>query len=139
MKRLLFPALLLLCLLFLLPNAPGVAHQAAQSESQPRVPFQKIREGVSVLKIWEITDLDWPRVVLLRLSVPEYAKFFKDPKGFVNDPQIYGGNPTHKVIRASLAPVPKQPEFNCLVIVGHDPSTLSKATSSCVAAKPTKP
>lgn len=133
MKRLLFPALLLLCLLFLLPNAPGVAHQAAQSERQPQVPWQPLREGVRVLKIWEITDLDWPRIVILRLSVPEYAKFFKDPKGFLNDRGIFGDRPTDKVIRCRLAPVPKQPAdgTECLVVAGHETSTTSKVTSSC--------
>lgn len=134
MKRLLFPALLLLYLLFLLPNAPGVAHQAAQSERQPQVPWQPLREGVRVLKIWEITDLDWPRIVILRLSVPEYAKFRRDPKSFLNDPQIYKDHPTHKVIGNHLVPVPRQPGggTECLVVSEHDPTTLSRITSSCV-------
>lgn len=137
MKRLLFPALLLLCLLFLLPNAPGVAHQAAQSERQPQVPWQPLREGVRVLKIWEITDLDWPRIVILRLSVPEYAKFRKDPKSFLNDPRIYGDKPTDRVIGSHLVPVPRQPggSTECLVVSEHDPTTLSRITSSCVAPR----
>lgn len=136
MKRLLFPALLLLCLLFLLPNAPGVAHQGTQSEPQPQVQWQNIREGVRVLKIYEITDLKWPQIVILRLSVPEYAKFFKDPKNFLNDPQISGNKPeykTHRVIRSQLARVPKQADgIECRVVVGHDPTTLNHGFSSCL-------
>ena len=134
MKRLPFPALLLLYLLFLLPNAPGVAHQAAQSERQPQVAWQPIREGVRVLKIWEITDLNWPRIVILRLSVPEYAKFRRDPKTFLNDKQIYGDKPTDKVIGSHLERVPRQPPggTECLVVAQHDPTTLSRITSSCV-------
>lgn len=133
MKRLPFPALLVLYLLFLLPNAPGVAHQAAQSERQPQVAWQSLREGVRVLKIWEITDLNWPRIVILRLSVPEYAHFRDNPIKFLNVKEIYGDNPTDK-IRSLLAPVPRQPKrgTECLVVVGHDPTTLSKITSSCV-------
>lgn len=134
MKRILSPALLLLCVLFLPPNGPSVARQAAQRE-QPQCQFRTIREGVRVLKIWEITDLKWPRIVILRLSVAEYEKFFKDPKSFVNIPEIYGDYPTHKVFRAHLVPPPKYPPgpvTECVVTLSHDQGTTSTATSSCV-------
>lgn len=138
MKRILSPALLLLCLLFLPPNRPKAAHQARQGEQQPQVPWQPVRAGVRVLKIWEITDLQWPRIVILRLSVAEYENFLKDPIRFLNIPEIYGSEPkykTHKVYRAHLARVPKvspgvaPPE--CVVTNSHGPDTTTTSTSSC--------
>lgn len=133
MKRILSPALLLLCLLFLLPNERSVARQAAQRE-QRQCPFQTISEGVRVLKIWEITDLQWPRIVILRLSIAEYEKFLRDPKGYINVPEIYGKYPTRHVFGFHLERVPRDPRrpvTECVVTISHGQATTSVATSSC--------
>jgi len=83
MKRIIFATLLALCVLFLLPNRPTNAQQAEQKKLAP-LEWEKLRDGVQVLKIWQLEEADkYPQISVLRVSNAEYLKFFQDPKGFV--------------------------------------------------------
>jgi len=70
--------------LFLLPSRPINAQQAEQKKlATPE--WKKLRDGVQVLKIWQLEEADkYPQISVLRVSNAEYLKFFQDPKGFVN-------------------------------------------------------
>jgi hypothetical protein len=84
MKRIVFAALLALCVLFLLPNRPTNAQQAEQKKLGP-LDWEKLRDGVQVLKVWKLEGPKaYPQVSILRVSNAEYLKFFQDPHGFVN-------------------------------------------------------
>ena len=83
MKRILFAALLALCVLFLLPSRPTNAQQAEQKKLAP-LDWEKLRDGVQVLKVWQLEDANkYPQISILRVSNAEYLKFFQDPKEFV--------------------------------------------------------
>jgi hypothetical protein len=83
MKRIVFAALLALGVLFLLPSRPTNAQQAEQKKLAP-LEWEKLRDGVQVLRIWQLEGTSvYPQVSVLRVSNAEYLKFFQDPKGFM--------------------------------------------------------
>jgi hypothetical protein len=83
MKRIIFPVLVALCVLFLLPSRPTNAQQTEQKKlTTPQ--WVKLRDGVQVLKVWQLGDPKaYPQISVLRVSNAEYLKFFQDPKEFV--------------------------------------------------------
>lgn len=129
MKRIVAPALLLLCVLFLLPSRPSSAQQA--EEKKPAVlQWENIREGVQVLKLWESVGPRWPEIAILRLSKTEYATFFKNPVNFLNEGKVYPHEyPAKRVVRCRLVS-PKTAKSEYVVVLNHDPNSTSTTISS---------
>lgn len=129
MKRIIPSALLVLCVLFLLPRSPSGAQQAAQKKVTP-LEWEKLREGVQVLKLWESVGPKWPEIAVLRLSKEEYAKFFKDPVDYLNDRKVYPPEyPAKRVIRCRLVP-PTTAKSEYVVVLDHDPDSTTSTISS---------
>jgi hypothetical protein len=83
MKRILFAALLVLCVSFLLPSRPTNAQQAEEKKLAP-LEWEKLPDGVQMLRVWQLEgEKLYPQVAVLRVSNAEYLKFFQDPQGFL--------------------------------------------------------
>ena len=79
MKRIILPALVVLCVLFLLPSWPISAQQTQQTPQ-----WEKLGEDVQVLRVWQLEGANaYPQVSVLRVSDATYLKFFQDPQGFL--------------------------------------------------------
>jgi len=83
MKRIISPARMVLCVLFLLPSWPTNAQQTGQKNLTP-VQWEKLGEDVQVLRVWQLEGTSaYPQVSVLRVSDATYLKFFQDPQGFL--------------------------------------------------------
>lgn len=92
MKRILFAALLALCVLFLLPSRPSNARQGDEKNLTP-IQWEKLPEGLQVLKVWQLEGASvYPQISVLRVSNAAFLKFFQDPQSlvkFVNANKVF--------------------------------------------------
>lgn len=92
MKRILLPALVTLCILFLLPGKPSNAQQGEQRKAAP-LRLEKLGDGTQLLRVWRLEGEEkYPQVSVLRVSNATYLKFFQDPQGFlkyVNENKVF--------------------------------------------------
>lgn len=83
MKRLILPALVVLCVLFLPPSRPTSAQQTEQKNLTPPM-WEYLGKDVQVLRVWQLEGANaYPQVSVLRVSDATYLKFFRDPQGFL--------------------------------------------------------
>ncbi len=83
MKRIVFAALVALCVLFVLPSRPTNAQQAEQKKLAP-LEWKKLPDGVQLLRVWQLEgEKVYPQVSVLRVSNATYLEFFQDPQGFL--------------------------------------------------------
>lgn len=86
MKRIVYPVLLGLCILFLLPSKPGSAQQTEQKTEQKKMTplkWVKLKDGAQILRVWRLDPPEaYPQIAVLRISNAKYLKFFEDPEGF---------------------------------------------------------
>src|SRR5215472_6686566 len=81
MKRIVFPVLLVLCVLSLFPTETSSGPQMGQ---QSPVTWMDLGSGVKVLRVWQIGDSSvWPQVAVLQVPNSFYLKYFQDPQGFM--------------------------------------------------------
>ena len=70
--------------------------------------WEELPSGVKVLKLWE-TDLnpDWPRVVMLDLTVERFGEFDKNPLVFAKKHELYYDQPILWMTPCAKPPVGK--------------------------------
>lgn len=69
--------------LVVLLMAPAVAQS-------PKPPWETLKPGVQVLKLWEKIGPAQPQIAIFQVSNEAYKQFRKDPKSFVDIPLIFG-------------------------------------------------
>ena len=131
MKRIVGPALMVLCVLFLSAKESGMARQEVQ-HSTPSPQWIQLQQGIQVLKIWETVGPKWPQVVLFQLSQDEYKKFLQNSEDYVNGLNVLGISSTHKIHSCDLVKVDVSAPSTTLylVVLKHEVDTVSTAMSS---------
>ena len=132
MKRIVTSALLVVCVFLLLPNGRSNAREEEQKKTPP-LGWQKLEEGVQVLKLWESVGPKWPEIAVLRLSKEEYEKFYKEPVEYLNKLKVYPPEyPAKKIIPCGLV-APETAKSDFVVVLKHDITSTSRAMSSTPA------
>ncbi len=127
--------LLMSCLLFLLASGSGFAQKVAPKRAERKpltATWEKLADGVQVLRVPNATGFKWPEIVALQLSETEYAKFEANPKDYVNDHKIFPKD----VRGVFIGHLPRYEKSkgksgdDMTVAIMHDPSSMSFALSA---------
>jgi hypothetical protein len=131
MRRIIFPAFLGLCILFLLPSKPGSAQQTEQKTEQKKMTplkWVKLKDGVHMLRVGQLEAGEYPQISVLRVSNATYLKFFQDPEGFlnfVNENQVFPDRAEKVASWVSLSSyVPKDEADGWVLTCVHGKTTL---------------
>jgi hypothetical protein len=145
MKRILFPVLLVLCVVFLFTNGTNSARQGEQKQAPPaKLPgpnWVRVAEGVEALRLWDTrVGPKWPQIALLRLSTKRHQQLETDPLTFLKEFKIFGeakldGIRGHSELVLSEEKTPGDDPVNAWVTaVTHDRTTYSGYASFGVNA-----
>lgn len=138
MKRIIGPALLVFCLLFLSAREQSPARQEAEKSKSPPQ-WKQIREGVQAATVWDTIGPTWPQTVLLRLQGNEYAAFLHEPERYVNDLKVLS-KPTVKVKFCLEVKIRKDAskDIQYYIVVVHEPGSTSRVMVYEVSPTPPK-
>src|SRR3981081_3845443 len=128
MKRIIYPAFVVLFLLFL-PKMERSVAQEAQIKTSP-LAWKPIGDGVQVLRLWEIDGgPKWPQIAILRLPVKEYKEFLEHPVDYLNDHKVYPPEYPAKRVILCKTNHPAPPSSECMVSLFHTPNSTSSASA----------
>jgi hypothetical protein len=133
MKRIIYPALLIFCMLLMPAEGPSLARPEAQA-AKPITDWKQLRDGVQTATVWDTIGPKWPQAVLFQLRQDEYEKLLSGPEKYINDLKVLGESSTHKVHFCHLPKKNKKPSKDQLYIlmIIHEQDTVCYVMVSVV-------